>query len=129
MCLCFKELLASLEQAKSSAATIEASLKESGSLQKSLENERKAYLPLSEAAANLYFVISDLSKLNNMYRFSLNAFQNLFHKALQIPQVWVHGPFLLNLLKMYNCTSWLYTPFHLRFSSQTETCQSVIENI
>ncbi|MPC25130.1 Cytoplasmic dynein 2 heavy chain 1 [Portunus trituberculatus] len=82
-----KELLASLEQAKSSAATIESSLKESVSLQKSLENERKAYLPLAEAAANLYFVISDLSKLNNMYRFSLNAFQGLFHKALQIPQV------------------------------------------
>ncbi|XP_063840903.1 LOW QUALITY PROTEIN: cytoplasmic dynein 2 heavy chain 1-like [Scylla paramamosain] len=81
-----KELLASLEQAKSSAATIESSLKESVSLQKSLENERKAYLPLAEAAANLYFVISDLSKLNNMYRFSLNAFQSLFHKALQIPQ-------------------------------------------
>ena len=76
-----------MEQAKSSAATIEASLKESVSLQESLENERKAYLPLSQAAANLYFVISDLSKLNNMYRFSLNAFQSLFHKALQAPQV------------------------------------------
>ncbi|XP_069942834.1 cytoplasmic dynein 2 heavy chain 1 isoform X1 [Cherax quadricarinatus] len=81
-----KELLASLEQAKSSSATIESSLKESGSLQESLENERKAYLPLSQAAANLYFVISDLSKLNNMYRFSLGAFHNLFHKALQTPQ-------------------------------------------
>ncbi|XP_042221258.1 cytoplasmic dynein 2 heavy chain 1-like isoform X2 [Homarus americanus] len=81
-----KELLASLEQAKSSAATIESSLKESGSLQESLENERKAYLPLAQAASNLYFVITDLGKLNNMYRFSLNAFHNLFHKALQTPQ-------------------------------------------
>ncbi|XP_068211563.1 cytoplasmic dynein 2 heavy chain 1 [Palaemon carinicauda] len=81
-----KELLASLEQAKSSAATIESSLKESGALQESLEKEREAYLPLAEAASNLYFVISDLSKLNHMYRFSLNAFHKLFQKALQEPQ-------------------------------------------
>ncbi|XP_069998938.1 cytoplasmic dynein 2 heavy chain 1 isoform X2 [Penaeus vannamei] len=81
-----KVLIASLEKSKSSAATIETSLKESMSLQESLENERKAYLTLAQSAANLYFVISDLSKLNNMYQFSLNSFHALFHKALQTPQ-------------------------------------------
>ncbi|XP_037796301.1 LOW QUALITY PROTEIN: cytoplasmic dynein 2 heavy chain 1-like [Penaeus monodon] len=81
-----KVLIASLEKSKSSAATIETSLEESVSLQESLENERKAYLTLAQSAANLYFVISDLSKLNNMYQFSLNSFIALFHKALQTPQ-------------------------------------------
>ena len=43
-----------------------------------------------QSAASLYFVISDLSKLNNryqfnkLYQFSLSAFQGLFQKALQI---------------------------------------------
>ncbi|CAL4059761.1 unnamed protein product, partial [Meganyctiphanes norvegica] len=81
-----KELLASLELAKSSASTIESSLKESHDLQASLEVERAAYIKLAKAAANLYFVIGDLSKLNTMYRFSLGAFTKLFNKALQTPQ-------------------------------------------
>ncbi|RXG65468.1 Cytoplasmic dynein 2 heavy chain 1 [Armadillidium vulgare] len=80
-----KTLLESLEQAKSSSATIESSLKESVSLQESLETERKSYLPLAQAASNLYFVILDLSKQNNMYRFSLTTYLNLFHKAMKSP--------------------------------------------
>ena len=82
-----QELLASLEQTKSSAATIEQSLKESVGLQEALEKERTTYLPFSESAATLYFVIKDLSKQDNMYRFSLAAFIALFNKALQVPRV------------------------------------------
>ncbi|KAF2362508.1 ATPase dynein-related AAA domain [Trinorchestia longiramus] len=81
-----KELLASLEQAKSSAATIESSLTESMGLQETLEQERASFLPLAKAGAALYFNICDLSKQNNMYRFSLAAFITLFNKALQIPK-------------------------------------------
>ncbi|XP_018025771.1 cytoplasmic dynein 2 heavy chain 1, partial [Hyalella azteca] len=81
-----KELLASLEQAKSSAATIESSLSESLGLQETLEQERASFLPLAQAGAALYFNICDLSKQNNMYRFSLAAFIALFNKALQTPK-------------------------------------------
>ena len=65
-----KELLDSLNQTKSKSATIETSLRESTVLQENLEKEGNIYLPLAEFASKLYFVIKDLSKINQMYQFS-----------------------------------------------------------
>ncbi|CAL8361611.1 unnamed protein product [Merluccius merluccius] len=78
-----RELIDSLNQTKASSALIQESLLESHRLQASLDQERDAYLPLAESASKMYFVITDLSKINNMYRFSLAAFLRLFQKALQ----------------------------------------------
>ncbi|XP_063970614.1 cytoplasmic dynein 2 heavy chain 1 [Lytechinus pictus] len=78
-----KALLESLNKTKESSQTITQSLVESVQLQESLDQERAAYLPLAENGSALFFVISDLAKLNNMYRFSLSAFLRLFSKALQ----------------------------------------------
>lgn len=102
---CFQALLASLEKAKSSSATIESSLKESVGLQATLDKERKTYLTLAQAAATLYFVISDLSKQNNMYRFSLTAFIKLFNKALETPKVSTEVSLLLKLYLFSNINS------------------------
>ncbi|XP_073719558.1 cytoplasmic dynein 2 heavy chain 1 [Misgurnus anguillicaudatus] len=81
-----KELIESLNQTKASSALIHQSLTESHRLQTSLDQERDAYLPLTETASKMYFVIVDLSKINNMYRFSLASFLRLFHRALQNKQ-------------------------------------------
>ncbi|XP_051482944.1 cytoplasmic dynein 2 heavy chain 1 isoform X1 [Apus apus] len=81
-----KDLIESLNQTKASSALIQESLAESHRLQSSLDKERDAYLPLAESASKMYFVISDLSKINNMYRFSLAAFLRLFQRALQSNQ-------------------------------------------
>ncbi|XP_077915202.1 cytoplasmic dynein 2 heavy chain 1 isoform X5 [Halichoerus grypus] len=81
-----KDLIESLNQTKASSALIQESLKESYKLQISLDQERDAYLPLAENASKMYFIISDLSKINNMYRFSLAAFLRLFQRALQNKQ-------------------------------------------
>ncbi|XP_056138994.1 cytoplasmic dynein 2 heavy chain 1 [Lampris incognitus] len=78
-----RELRDSLNQAKASSALIHDSLLESHRLQASLDQERDAYLPLAESASKMYFVITDLSKINHMYRFSLAAFLRLFQRALQ----------------------------------------------
>nr|XP_046169714.1 cytoplasmic dynein 2 heavy chain 1-like [Oncorhynchus gorbuscha] len=78
-----KELIDSLNQTKSSSALIQDSLRESHRLQASLDQERDAYLPLAESASKIYFVITDLSRINNMYRFSLASFLRLFQRALQ----------------------------------------------
>ncbi|KAJ7995299.1 hypothetical protein DPEC_G00243100 [Dallia pectoralis] len=78
-----KGLIDSLNQTKTSSALIQDSLKESHRLQTSLDQERDAYLPLAETASRMYFVITDLSKINNMYRFSLASFLRLFQRALQ----------------------------------------------
>ncbi|XP_030099868.1 cytoplasmic dynein 2 heavy chain 1 isoform X1 [Mus musculus] len=81
-----KDLIESLNQTKASSALIQDSLKESYKLQISLDQERDAYLPLAESASKMYFIISDLSKINNMYRFSLASFLRLFQRALQNKQ-------------------------------------------
>ncbi|NXK72907.1 DYHC2 protein, partial [Amazona guildingii] len=81
-----KDLIESLNQTKASSALIQESLAESLRLQSSLDKERDAYLPLAESASKMYFIISDLSKINNMYRFSLAAFLRLFQRALQNEQ-------------------------------------------
>uniref|UniRef100_H2ZEZ6 Cytoplasmic dynein 2 heavy chain 1 n=1 Tax=Ciona savignyi TaxID=51511 RepID=H2ZEZ6_CIOSA len=79
-----KELLQSLNQTKASSLDITQSLSESQQMEASLDQERNAYLPLAECGSTLYFVISDLSKINNMYRFSLTAFLRLFQKSLLV---------------------------------------------
>ncbi|XP_019521077.1 PREDICTED: cytoplasmic dynein 2 heavy chain 1 [Hipposideros armiger] len=81
-----KDLIESLNQTKASSALIQESLKESYKLQIFLDQERDAYLPLAESASKMYFIISDLSKINNMYRFSLASFLRLFQRALQNKQ-------------------------------------------
>ncbi|KAL2095874.1 hypothetical protein ACEWY4_008022 [Coilia grayii] len=81
-----KDLIDSLNQTKASSALIQESLSESHRLQASLDQERDAYLPLAESASKMYFVITDLSKINNMYRFSLASFLRIFQRALQSKQ-------------------------------------------
>nr|DBA32514.1 TPA: hypothetical protein GDO54_000298 [Pyxicephalus adspersus] len=77
-----KDLINSLNQTKASSALIQESLSESHRLQVSLDQERNAYLPLADSASKMYFIICDLSKINNMYRFSLAAFLRLFQRTL-----------------------------------------------
>ncbi|XP_043547742.1 cytoplasmic dynein 2 heavy chain 1 isoform X2 [Chiloscyllium plagiosum] len=78
-----KGLIESLNQTKASSALIQESLNESFKLQVSLDQERDAFLPLAETASKMFFIITDLSKINNMYRFSLSAFLRLFQRSLQ----------------------------------------------
>ncbi|KAM9801492.1 cytoplasmic dynein 2 heavy chain 1 [Neosynchiropus ocellatus] len=77
-----RELIDSLNQTKASSALIQESLVESHRLQASLDQERDAFLPLAGSASKMYFVITELSKINNMYRFSLASFLRLFQRAL-----------------------------------------------
>ncbi|CAK8696967.1 unnamed protein product [Clavelina lepadiformis] len=79
-----KVLIESLNQTKASSLTIKDSLQESQKMEAELDQERDAYLPLAECGSTIYFVINDLSKINNMYRFSLAAFLRLFQKALHV---------------------------------------------
>lgn len=81
-----KVLLESLNQTKSKSLTITESLSESVELQTSLDQERDSFLPLASFGSTLYFVISDLCKQNNMYRFSLASFLRLFKRAFHNKQ-------------------------------------------
>uniref|UniRef100_A0A3Q2VKF8 Cytoplasmic dynein 2 heavy chain 1 n=1 Tax=Haplochromis burtoni TaxID=8153 RepID=A0A3Q2VKF8_HAPBU len=108
-----RELIDSLNQTKASSALIQESLLESHRLQASLDQERDAYLPLAESASKMYFVITDLSKINNMYRFSLASFLRLFQRALQAKKeeentdarIAALGANLKNMVYEYVCRS------------------------
>ena len=79
----------------------------------SLDQERNSYLPLASYSSNLFFVIKNLSKLDNMYQFSLASFLRLFQRALQNKQdsgstelrIRTLTSSLLSLLYEYICQS------------------------
>ena len=78
-----KVLLDSLNQTKSNSAIIENSLKESATLQQSLDAEGNTYLPLAEFASKLFFALTDLSNINNMYQYSIGSFMKLYETTLK----------------------------------------------
>jgi len=94
-----KALLDSLSQTKTKSATIATKLEESVTLQESLNRDREAYRPLATAAAQIFFVISDLAKVNNMYQFSLASFLDLFQKALSTKDEGFEADLRIKLLR------------------------------
>jgi len=77
-----KTLIESLNQTKSKSNIISESLKESTMLQESLDKQREAYRSLAHKGSKLFIVMTDLQKINNMYRFSLALYLRLFKKCL-----------------------------------------------
>ena len=49
--------------------------------------ERDVYLPVAQSGSVLFFLISDLCKLNSMYQFGLPLFLRLFQQALTFEEV------------------------------------------
>ena len=78
-----KQLIDSLARTKESSTTISQSLQESQRLQHNLAQERNAFLPLAKRASRIYFIISDLHRISNMYKFSLASFLRLFERSLE----------------------------------------------
>lgn len=77
-------LIDSLNQTKAKSSVIQKSLSESAELQRSLDSQRDVYRMLAAKGASLFILISDLQKINNMYRFSLKMFIKIFNKSLEI---------------------------------------------
>jgi dynein heavy chain 2 len=78
-----KSLLDNLTKTKSESLKIAQSLKESEELNAKLDLSRDIYRPLSKKGAVLFLKISQLGKVNNMYRFSLGYFIRLFLTCLE----------------------------------------------
>jgi dynein heavy chain 2 len=77
-----QQLVDSLNNTKTQAGEIEKALVDSQKFQISLDTQRNIYRSFATVGANLFMVIEDLVKVNNMYQFSLASFINLFKKAL-----------------------------------------------
>ncbi|ORC93797.1 putative dynein heavy chain [Trypanosoma theileri] len=68
------ELIATLENTKSSATEVQQKLEQARETARVTEISRQEYRPAARRGAVLYFVISELSMINSMYEYSLSAF-------------------------------------------------------
>lgn len=57
-------------------------MRESEELNTKLDRERDIFRPLAQKGAQIYLLISELHRINNMYRFSLAYFSHLFLSCL-----------------------------------------------
>ncbi|NXK90148.1 DYH17 protein, partial [Formicarius rufipectus] len=76
-------LVENLETTKRTAKEIEEKVKEAKVTEVQINVARENYRPAAERASLLYFILSDLSKINPIYQFSLKAFNGVFEKAIQ----------------------------------------------
>ncbi|KAM6049902.1 dynein axonemal heavy chain 17 [Theristicus caerulescens] len=76
-------LVENLETTKRTAMEIEEKVKEAKVTEVQINVARENYRPAAERASLLYFILSDLNKINPIYQFSLKAFNGVFEKAIQ----------------------------------------------
>ncbi|XP_075374923.1 dynein axonemal heavy chain 17-like isoform X2 [Mycteria americana] len=76
-------LVENLETTKCTAMEIEEKVKEAKVTEVEINVARENYRPAAERASLLYFILSDLNKINPIYQFSLKAFNVVFEKAIQ----------------------------------------------
>ncbi|XP_040979289.1 LOW QUALITY PROTEIN: dynein heavy chain 17, axonemal [Aquila chrysaetos chrysaetos] len=76
-------LVENLETTKRTAIEIEEKVKEAKVTEVQINVARENYRPAAERASLLYFILSDLNKINPIYQFSLKAFNGVFEKAIQ----------------------------------------------
>ncbi|NWQ91943.1 DYH17 protein, partial [Burhinus bistriatus] len=76
-------LVENLETTKRTAMEIEEKVKEAKTTEVQINVTRENYRPAAERASLLYFILSDLNKINPIYQFSLKAFNTVFEKAIQ----------------------------------------------
>ncbi|XP_070822029.1 dynein axonemal heavy chain 11 [Chaetodon trifascialis] len=75
-------LVEQLENTKTTATHIQCKVVEARENETKINEARELYRPAAERASLLFFIISDLSKINPMYQFSLKTFNSVFNKAM-----------------------------------------------
>ncbi|XP_036766314.2 dynein axonemal heavy chain 17 [Manis pentadactyla] len=76
-------LVENLETTKHTASEIKEKVQEARITEIKINEARENYRPAAERASLLYFILSDLNKINPIYQFSLKAFNVVFEKAIQ----------------------------------------------
>lgn len=77
------ELIRTLEETKSKAIEIAQKLVLANQTSEEVEISRDAYRPVARCGAVLFFVLAQLSNVNPMYEYSLNAFLEVFVGSLR----------------------------------------------
>nr|XP_029531899.1 dynein heavy chain 14, axonemal [Oncorhynchus nerka] len=86
-----QDLVDNLKKSKVTSNEISVRVETAKDKEKEIDEVRKKYLPIANRGADLYFVLADLTQINYMYQFSLDWFNDMYVKALQVAtegQVW-----------------------------------------
>ncbi|VDD79742.1 unnamed protein product [Mesocestoides corti] len=75
-------LVENLETNKRTASEIEGKVEQAKATEVEINAAREIYRPACERAAMLYFIMSDLNKINPIYQFSLKSFSFVFDSAM-----------------------------------------------
>ena len=78
-----KELIENLENSKSRSMTIQLDIESNEEVEAVLNKTREDYRPIAERGSILYFSITDMSEINQMYQNSLQYVKQLFNDAIQ----------------------------------------------
>lgn len=76
------ELVGNLESTKQTVDEIELKVNEARVTTLQIDEARNMYRAAAKRASILYFVLSDLSRINPIYRFSLKSFMHVFKQAI-----------------------------------------------
>ncbi|XP_078053365.1 dynein heavy chain 2, axonemal kl-2 [Augochlora pura] len=77
------DLLSTLQSSKATATSITESLIVSEQTEKEIDLARDEYRPCAQRAAILFFVLNDMSLIDPMYQFSLDAYLTLFSLSIE----------------------------------------------
>lgn len=77
------DLLSTLQSSKTTSTSIEESLIVSEQTEKEIDLAREEYRPCAHRAAILFFVLNDMSFIDPMYQFALDAYITLFMLSIE----------------------------------------------
>lgn len=77
-----EELVLTLQSSKTTSNEVQSQLAVSEQTEKKIDAAREGYRPCANRASILYFLLSDLARVDPMYQFSLDAYVGLFNQSL-----------------------------------------------
>ena len=81
-----EELISVLADTKSKSTDVKEKLVSAAEMRKNINEKREQYRPVATRGSVLYFSIVDMSSVNCMYQTSLDQFQILFDKSMDIAE-------------------------------------------
>ncbi|XP_066578473.1 dynein axonemal heavy chain 2 [Amia ocellicauda] len=76
------QLVNTLHTSKVTATEVAEQLESSELTELKIDTAREAYRPCAQRASTLFFVLSDMGRIDPMYQFSLDAYISLFHLSI-----------------------------------------------
>jgi len=77
------ELINTLDETKTKATEVGEKLKLGEKTAEEIEKSRNIYRPVAKRGAILFFILADMSTINSMYQYSLNAYLQVFEYSLR----------------------------------------------